>query len=108
MKIVVNDHVYLSELRSSDSLALVEHLHDRDIYDRTLRIPFPYTDAHAEDFLARVATITKEQGRTVNWVIRDASGALIGGCGFDGFQVGCLDAQARSARYLDSLAARSL
>jgi RimJ/RimL family protein N-acetyltransferase len=88
MTIVVNDQVHLSQFRPSDKPALVQHLHDRDIYDRTLRIPFPYTDAQAEAFLARVAAITTEQGRTVNWAIRDAGGALIGACGFDGWQAG--------------------
>jgi hypothetical protein len=42
MKIVVNDRVHLSEFRASDRDALVAHLNDRDIYGRTLRIPFPY------------------------------------------------------------------
>ena len=52
MKIVVNDQVHLSEFRSSDKPALIEHLNDRDIYDRTLRIPFPYTDADADEWLS--------------------------------------------------------
>ena len=34
MKIVVNDQVHLSEIRPSDKCAAVEHLNDRDIYDR--------------------------------------------------------------------------
>src|SRR5262245_24671677 len=55
MKIVVNDQVQLSEFRWSDQPALVQHLHDRDIYDRTLRIPLPYTDAEADDWLVLVA-----------------------------------------------------
>ena len=88
MKIVVNDQVHLSEFRSSDKDALIKHLNDRDIYDRTLRIPFPYTDADAEDWLALVARITQQQGRPVQWAIRTGDDALIGGCGFDGFQVG--------------------
>jgi ribosomal-protein-alanine N-acetyltransferase len=87
MKIVVSDQVHLSELRPSDKPALVQHLHDRDIYDRTLRIPFPYTEAAADDWLALVAEITKQQGRPVHWAIRTADDALIGACGFDGFQV---------------------
>jgi hypothetical protein len=41
MKLVVNDQVHLSEFRGSDKDALVAHLNDRDIYDRTLRIPSP-------------------------------------------------------------------
>jgi hypothetical protein len=57
----VNEHFLLSELRSSDKDALVEHLNDRDIYARTFRIPFPYTDAAADDWLALVAKATKEQ-----------------------------------------------
>jgi RimJ/RimL family protein N-acetyltransferase len=87
MKLAVNDQVHLSEFQASDKDALVGHLNDRDIYDRTLRIPFPYTDAAADEWLALVAKITKQQGRPVQWAIRNAD-ALIGGCGFDGFQVG--------------------
>jgi RimJ/RimL family protein N-acetyltransferase len=88
MKIVVNDQVHLSEFRSPDKPALVQHLNDRDIYDRTLRIPSPYTDASADDWLALVAKITEQQGRPVQFAVRSADDALIGGCGFDGFQAG--------------------
>lgn len=88
MKIVVNDQIYLSEFRSSDKNSLVEHLNDRDIYDRTLRIPFPYTDASADEWFARSDKITQQQGRAVHWAIRTGDDTLIGGCGFDGFQVG--------------------
>jgi RimJ/RimL family protein N-acetyltransferase len=88
MRIVVNDQVHLSEFRTSDKPALVQHLNDPDIYDRTLRIPFPYTDADADDWLALVAKVTGQQGRPVQFAIRSADDAGIGGCGFDGFQVG--------------------
>jgi len=88
MRIVVNDQVHLSEFRSSDKGALVDHLNDRDIYDRTLRIPFPYTDAAADEWLALAAKITDQQGRPVHWAIRNTDDALIGGCGFDGVQIG--------------------
>jgi ribosomal-protein-alanine N-acetyltransferase len=88
MKIVVSDQVHLSEFRASDKDALIAHLDDREIYDRTLRIPFPYTDAAADEWLALVAKITQQQGRAVHWAIRNADDDLIGGCGFDGFQAG--------------------
>jgi RimJ/RimL family protein N-acetyltransferase len=88
MKIAVNNDVHLSEFHSSDRSALIEHLNDRDIYDRTLRIPFPYTEAAADEWLTLVAKITQQQGRPVQWAIRTADDALIGGCGLDGFQVG--------------------
>jgi RimJ/RimL family protein N-acetyltransferase len=88
MTIVVNDQVHLSDFRSPDKGALIAHLNDRDIYDRTLRIPSPYTDASADDWLALVATITEQQGRPVQFAVRSADDALIGGCGFDGLQAG--------------------
>jgi RimJ/RimL family protein N-acetyltransferase len=86
--ILVNEQIHLSEFRLSDKGALVEHLNDRDIYERTLRIPFPYTADDADEWLALVAKITKQQGRAVHSAIRTADDALIGGCGFDGFQIG--------------------
>jgi RimJ/RimL family protein N-acetyltransferase len=88
MRIVVNDQLQLSEFRSSDKPALIQHLNEPDIYQRTLRIPFPYTDASADEWLALVAKMSEQQGRATNWAIRTADDALIGGCGFDGFQVG--------------------
>ena len=88
MTIVVNDQIQLAEFRPSDKDALVEHLKDRNIYERTLRIPFPYTEAHADEWLALVAKSDKEHGRQLHWAIRTTEDFLIGGCGFEGFQVG--------------------
>ena len=88
MKIIINDQVHLSEFRSSDRQALIEHLNERDIYERTLRIPFPYTEEDADEWLALVAKSTQQQGRPVHFAIRNAADASIGGCGFDGFQIG--------------------
>jgi [ribosomal protein S5]-alanine N-acetyltransferase len=88
MKIVVNDQLHLSEFRSSDKDALVEYLNDRDIYDRTLRIPFPYTHDAADEWLVLASKIAEQQGRPIHWAVRDASAALIGGCGFDDIQIG--------------------
>jgi RimJ/RimL family protein N-acetyltransferase len=88
MRINVNDRVHLSEFCLSDKDALIEYLNDPDIYDRTLRIPFPYTEADANEWLALVARITEQQGRPVHFAIRRADDSLIGGCGFNGMQVG--------------------
>jgi RimJ/RimL family protein N-acetyltransferase len=71
---------------SSDKEALIRHLNDPDIYDRTLRIPSPYADA--DDWLALVAKTAGQQGRPVQWAICNGNDSLIGGCVFDGFQVG--------------------
>jgi RimJ/RimL family protein N-acetyltransferase len=88
MPIIVSEQIHLSEFQPSDRQALVEHLNNRLIYERTLRIPFPYTEAAADEWLALSAQITKQQGCPVNWAIRGQDDALIGGCGFDGFEVG--------------------
>ena len=52
MKIVVNAQIHLAEFRTSDKDALVSCLNDKAIYDRTLRLPYPYTDAAADAWLA--------------------------------------------------------
>lgn len=66
MKILVNEQVRLTEFRSSDKPALIEHLREKEIHDRTLRIPYPYTEADAEEWLAIVARTTRQQGRPVS------------------------------------------
>lgn len=88
MKIAVNEQIHLSEFHSSDKTALIEHLSDRDIYDRTLRIPFPYTEKDADEWLALYAKATAQQGRPVHFAIRSADDALIGGCGFNDIELG--------------------
>jgi RimJ/RimL family protein N-acetyltransferase len=86
--ILINEQIRLTEIRPSDKPALIEYLREKEIYDHTLRIPYPYTDADADDWLALVAKATEQQGRPVQWAIRTGDDALIGGCGFDGFQAG--------------------
>jgi RimJ/RimL family protein N-acetyltransferase len=88
MKITVNQEICLSEFQPSDQAACVEHLKEKEIYDRTLRIPYPYTEADFQEWLKIVERTTQEQGRPVHWAIRNEQGSLIGGCGFDGFQLG--------------------
>jgi len=88
MKILVNATIHLSEIRPSDKRAYVEHLNDKDIYDRTLRIPFPYTDTHADEWLALVEKSSKQHGQPVNWAIRNEADSMIGGIGFDSLALG--------------------
>src|ERR1019366_3278165 len=88
MKIVVNNQLHLSEFRPSDKPALIEHLNAREIYERTFRIPFLYTDADAEAFLARVAKATDQHGQPAHFAIRSATDALIGVCGLNDFEIG--------------------
>jgi ribosomal-protein-alanine N-acetyltransferase len=84
----VNEQVYLSEILPSDQAACLEYLNEREIYERTLRIPYPYTERDFQDWLKIVEKSTQQQGRPVHLAIRDANGPLIGGIGFDGFELG--------------------
>jgi RimJ/RimL family protein N-acetyltransferase len=88
MKIIVNEQIHLSEFQTSDQAACVQHLKEKEIYDRTLRIPYPYTGADFQEWMGIVEKTTQQQGQAVSWAIRNERGVLIGGCGFDGFQVG--------------------
>jgi RimJ/RimL family protein N-acetyltransferase len=87
MKRIVDEQVHLTEFQTSDKAALAQLLNDRRIYDNTLRIPYPYTEAHAEQWFGLAKQMTEKQGRPVNWAIREANGTLIGGCGLDGSQL---------------------
>jgi RimJ/RimL family protein N-acetyltransferase len=77
----VNDTISLGPLQAVDRKAIVAGLNDREIFEQTLRIPFPYTDADADAFLTR-AIEGQKSGRELHFAIRDASKQLIGGCGF--------------------------
>ena len=88
MTIVVNNQIHLSEFRPSDKCAIVALLNDQDIYDLTLRIPFPYSETDADAFLGRVAQATEQQGQPTHFAIRTGDDALIGGCGLNEFEVG--------------------
>jgi [ribosomal protein S5]-alanine N-acetyltransferase len=87
-KLVINSHIHLSMIRSSDKAAYLEHLKEKEIYDRTLHIPFPYTEAQADQWLAHVQKLTMKHGQPVQWAIRNETDYLIGGIGFDGLDLG--------------------
>lgn len=47
MKLPINDSYFISDIAPSDKPAFLEHLQEKQIYDQTLAIPFPYTEADA-------------------------------------------------------------
>lgn len=87
MIIEVGHQIVLTEIRPSDKPDLIEHLAAREIYEDTLRIPYPYTEDDADQWLAMVAQSTREHGRPVHWAIRQSE-RLIGCCGFDHLALG--------------------
>lgn len=88
MQIAINDQFHFAEFRASDKEACLEHFRFRGIYENTLRLPFPYTEADFNTWMGIVEKTTKEQGQPVNWAIRNSEGFLIGGLGFDDLTIG--------------------
>lgn len=84
MLLEIQTGIRLTEIRRSDQDALIEFLNDPEIHDRTLRIPFPYTAADAEQWFGIVEKLTKQNGQPVNWAIRNEDDRLIGGVGLEG------------------------
>ncbi len=79
MKISVNDQIHLSEIQLADQAACLEHLNEKEIYDLTLRIPYPYTEADFLAFITIVEKATVQQGQPSHWAIRNEQDFLIGG-----------------------------
>lgn len=87
-RIELNHGFYISDILSSDKAAYLESFKEKQITDQMLNIPHPYTDADAQGWIAQVAEEAKQQGRSLNWAIRDISGNLVGGIGFRGLDLG--------------------
>ncbi len=88
VRIPVNERLYLSPFAAADKPALIAHLNDREIYDRTLLIPHPYTSAEADSWIEHTRHQTQTQGFCTQFAIRNATGELLGGFGFDTLIVG--------------------
>ena len=58
--ISVGPALQLTELRAEDRATCVALLDDRQIFERTLRIPFPYTPADFDAFLAVAEAAVKD------------------------------------------------
>ena len=80
----VGNGIRLTDVRRSDKDALIELLNNREIYDRTLRIPFPYTASDAEKWFAGIDEAIKKNEPLFKWAVRNESDRLFGGIGFDG------------------------
>jgi RimJ/RimL family protein N-acetyltransferase len=82
MKIVVDDGIYLDQPNRKDKDNLVRYLTDREIYNNTLRLPYPYTKKDADWWLKYVRLNHKKTGQFLNFAIRNKENKLIGGISF--------------------------
>ena len=81
MKLIVNEQIYLSEMRRSDKAACIAHLQEKAIYDYTLRIPYPYGEAEFDAWFARIENNRDQEDPAPSWAIRNTEDFLIGACG---------------------------
>lgn len=88
LKITVRDGFYLSRLLMTDKPALLEHLSSKDVYNTTLNIPHPYTDADADWWLQKRVIQNTKQIKAVSLAIRDVEAKLIGVVSADNLDVG--------------------
>jgi [ribosomal protein S5]-alanine N-acetyltransferase len=78
-RIQICDTHYLSRITYNDKAAYLEHLTDEEISRNTLRIPYPYTEADADQWLDLCEKNARNPEKL--FAIRDATGYLIGGIG---------------------------
>jgi len=87
-KISIRDGFYLSGPQLNDKPALLEHLNTRDVYNTTLNIPYPYSEADADWWLQKRVAHNEKQGKDVSFAIRDVDGKLIGVVSADQLELG--------------------
>lgn len=83
MHLLMNDQIHLTEFRPTDKAACVQHLQEREIYERTTRTPWPYTEADFDNWLEITVKATEQHGEPIHFAIRTSDDSFIGGCGFD-------------------------
>lgn len=88
MNLQLSNSFTITDVTPADKPAYLEHLQEKQIYDQTLNIPYPYTQADADWWINHVAEETQKQGRSVNWAIRRQDGYLMGGIGYHGLELG--------------------
>ena len=88
MSLPIDRGISVTDVSEEDKAAYLEHLQEREIYDQTMNIPYPYTKADAEWWIHHVAEETLAQGRSLNWAIRREDWYLIGGVGYHGVLMG--------------------
>ncbi len=81
MQIVVNPHIYLTQIKKEDKPSLLKYINDKDVYNNTLKIPSPYTEKNANEWISFVEYSKKETGVLKHWAIKNKNGELIGGVG---------------------------
>ena len=70
--------ISLSGIKSSDAVPMVEHLHDKEIYRLTLKIPYPYGLSDARWFINDNLAFEQKHKLRKNWAIRNEEETMMG------------------------------
>jgi RimJ/RimL family protein N-acetyltransferase len=74
---IETERLLLRAPRLDDAAAITDLLQDRRIAENTARIPYPYSLADAETFIAS----TGRPGGELNFLVTRADGTVVGACG---------------------------
>ena len=77
----VAPHLSITEVRADDVSSIVTHINDREIYNNTLTVPFPYSKSDAEFFVDLCRKFEEMHDQICNYAIR-YDGEMVGGIGF--------------------------
>jgi ribosomal-protein-alanine N-acetyltransferase len=78
--IQIGDGFHLAPIQATDKTAYLQHFADPEIGRTMLALPFPYTEADADWWIAHCLSHRRE--REIQFGIRLPDGSLIGGIGF--------------------------
>jgi len=76
--LTVRDGIHLSLIQMTDKTPMIHHLRDREIYERTAVIPYPYTEADADWWINNHIETRKTRDDDLVLSIRNSEGELIG------------------------------
>ena len=79
--IIIDKDIYLTKSSRDDKGILTEFLNDKEIFDQTLRIPFPYSELDAEATIEHNISFETKNNKQRNWVIRNSDNKLMGHIG---------------------------
>lgn len=79
--IIIDKDIYLTKSSMDNKHSLVEFLNDKEIFQQTLRIPFPYTESDAEANINFNINFEIKNNKRRNWVICNSNNEFMGHIG---------------------------
>src|SRR5262245_28046392 len=81
LQIEINESISLTSFEEGDKPNLIRYLNDETLYNNTLKVPSPYLEKDADQWLALVKEGYEKSGVVTNWAARHHSDGVIGGIG---------------------------